>query len=329
MSYQTSKDVRAFNHSAIVSLTTSALMLGLAFGCGRPSETDLESSVQNQDLAEIRLLAPQASPVDVELIADVSIIQSGNDFKLGVLLDIEPGWFIYWKNPGASGDPTQVDFALPPDFVHGPLRWPSPIRVTSPDAIEGYGYRDQVLLQTDVQASNHDPDHDWHLTATVNWLACQEECLPGQAFIELLLPVSISGTRLINHGNVARFENWSTRVPTRLDAANRPFSAELRTGVHTPTTMVKPEMILQWTVLPSNIEWFPSQVTATVFPTSEWRTTRQRTEVVFNRPTNDTRSLSEFSSEVQAITGVITYTSSNGERLAAELSVDLEQLSEG
>ena len=96
MSYQTSKDVRALSHSAIVSLTTSALMLGLAFGCGRPSETDLESSVQNQDLAEIRLLAPQASPVDVELIADVSIIQSGNDFKLGVLLDIEPGWFIYW-----------------------------------------------------------------------------------------------------------------------------------------------------------------------------------------------------------------------------------------
>tara|TARA_Y100000782_G_C9985924_1_gene182271 strand:- start:95 stop:376 length:282 start_codon:yes stop_codon:yes gene_type:complete len=93
--------------------------------------------------------------------------------------------------------------------------------------------------------------------------------------------------------------------------------------------MVKPEMILQWTVLPSNIEWFPSQVTATVFPTSEWRTTRQRTEVVFQRPTNDNRSLSEFSFEVQAITGVVTYTSPNGERLAAELSVDLEQLSEG
>ena len=329
MSYQASKDVRALSHSVLVSFTTSALMLGLAFGCGRPSETDLESSVQSQEIPQTRSLAPQASPVDVELIADVSIVQSGNDFKLGVLLDIEPGWYIYWKNPGASGEPTQVDFALPPDFVPSPLRWPSPIRVTSPDAIEGYGYRDQVLLQTDVQASNHDPDHEWHLTATVSWLACKEECLPGQAFLELLLPVSISGTRLINHGNVARFENWSTRVPIRLDAPNRPFSAELRTGVHTPTAMVKPEMILRWTVLPSNIEWFPSQVTATVFPTSEWRTTRQRTEVVFNRPTNDNRSLSEFSFGVQAITGVVTYTSPNGERLAAELSVDLEQLSEG
>ena len=113
MSYQTSKDVRVFNHRAIVSLTTSALMLGLAFGCGRPSETDLESSVQNQDLAETRFLPPQASPVDVELIADVSIIQSGNDFKLGVLLDIEPGWFIYWKNRfrslGRGLDLEQID----------------------------------------------------------------------------------------------------------------------------------------------------------------------------------------------------------------------------
>jgi DsbC/DsbD-like thiol-disulfide interchange protein len=305
------------------------LVLGLAFGCGRPPETDLESNDQSQELPETRSLAPQASPVDAELIADVSIVQSGNDFKLGVLLDIEPGWYIYWKNPGASGEPTQVDFELPQDFIPGPLRWPSPIRVTSPDAIEGYGYRDQVLLQTDVQASNHDPDHEWHLTATVSWLACKEECLPGQAFIELLLPVSISGTRLINHGNVARFKNWSTRVPMRLDAPNRPFSAQLRTSVQSRTTMVKPEMILQWTALPSNIEWFPSQVTATVFPTSKWKTTRQRTEVVFNLPTNDNRSLSEFSFTVNAITGVVTYTSPSGERLAAELSVDLEQLSEG
>ena len=281
--------MRAFNQSALVALTTSTLMLGLAFGCGRPSEADLESSVQNQEMPQTRSLEAQTSPVAVELIADVSIVQSGNNFKLGVMLDIEPGWYIYWKNPGTSGEPTQVDLALPPDFVPGPLHWPTPIRVTSPDAIEGYGYRDQVLLQTDVQASNHDPDHEWHLTATVTWLACKEVCLPGQASSELLLPVSISGTRLINHGNVARFENWSTRVPIRLDAPNRPFSAQLRTGVHTPTAMVKPEMILQWTVLPSNIEWFPSQVTATVFPTSEWRTTRQRTEVVFQRPTNDNR----------------------------------------
>ena len=321
--------MRAFNQSALVTLTTSTLMLGLAFGCGRPSEADLESSVQNQEMPQTRSLEAQTSPVAVELIADVSIVQSGNNFKLGVMLDIEPGWYIYWKNPGTSGEPTQVDLALPPDFVPGPLHWPTPIRVTSPDAIEGYGYRDQVLLQTDVQASNHDPDHEWHLTATVTWLACKEVCLPGQASSELLLPVSISGTRLINHGNVARFENWSTRVPIRLDAPNRPFSAQLRTGVHTPTAMVKPEMILQWAVLPSNIEWFPSQVTATVFPTSEWRTTRQRTEVVFHRPTNDNRSLREFSFAVQAITGVVTYTSPNGERLAAELSVDLEQLSEG
>jgi len=321
--------VRAFNQSALVTLTTSTLMLGLAFGCGRPSEADLESSVQNQEMPQTRSLEAQTSPVAVELIADVSIVQSGNNFKLGVMLDIEPGWYIYWKNPGTSGEPTQVDLALPPDFVPGPLHWPTPIRVTSPDAIEGYGYRDQVLLQTDVQASNHDPDHEWHLTATVTWLACKEVCLPGQASSELLLPVSISGTRLINHGNVARFENWSTRVPIRLDAPNRPFSAQLRTGVHTPTAMVKPEMILQWAVLPSNIEWFPSQVTATVFPTSEWRTTQQRTEVVFTRPTNDNRSLREFSFAVQAITGVVTYTSPNGERLAAELSVDLEQLSEG
>ena len=95
MSYQASKDMRTFSHSVLVSFTTSTLMLGLAFGCGRPSEADLESSVQNQEMPQTRSLEAQTSPVAVELIADVSIVQSGNNFKLGVMLDIEPGWYIY------------------------------------------------------------------------------------------------------------------------------------------------------------------------------------------------------------------------------------------
>ena len=105
-------------------------MLSLAFGCGRPSEADLESSVQNQEMPQTRSLEAQTSPVAVELIADVSIVQSGNNFKLGVMLDIEPGWYIYWKNPGTSGEPTRVDFTLPPDFV--PTIWcHSPSFITS------------------------------------------------------------------------------------------------------------------------------------------------------------------------------------------------------
>ena len=46
--------------------------------------------------------------VKATLIADVSSIQPGQKFRLGVLYRIEPGWHIYWKYPGDSGIPTKI-----------------------------------------------------------------------------------------------------------------------------------------------------------------------------------------------------------------------------
>ena len=49
--------------------------------------------------------------------------------KVGVLLEVEPGWHVYWMNPGDSGAPTTVSLTLPPGFTAGPVRFP--LRVCS------------------------------------------------------------------------------------------------------------------------------------------------------------------------------------------------------
>ncbi len=153
------------------------------------------------------------SPVRAELLSEVEIIQPGTVFRLGVELEVEPGWHVVATGPDEVDDaPTTVDFNLPDGYQAGPARWPAPVSFTRPDGTVLRGYRDHVVMYREVRASNLDPDHEWHLSARVNWLACAQVCEPGHATVELWLPFSISGTRLQNWKNIRLFDDWSSRL---------------------------------------------------------------------------------------------------------------------
>src|ERR1700722_15895266 len=88
------------------------------------------------------LLVSRASAehVRAELLANTSGVQAGKPFWLGVRLTIDPGWHVYWKNPGDAGLPTRVTFTLPNGFSAGPLRFPTPHRFDQPGNIVAFGY---------------------------------------------------------------------------------------------------------------------------------------------------------------------------------------------
>ena len=79
--------------------------------------------------------APPSDLVKAELLADVSAIQPGKPFNLGVMMKIEPGWHTYWKNPGDSGSPTKISFTAPDGFTIEPLQFPTPIEFNQPGDI--------------------------------------------------------------------------------------------------------------------------------------------------------------------------------------------------
>src|SRR5437867_3085239 len=84
--------------------------------------------------------------VKATLVSDVSSVKAGQPFTLGVLLKIEPGWHVYWKNPGESGMATSVQWKVPEGFKVGELQFPIPIRFGQSGDVIGYGYQDEVLL---------------------------------------------------------------------------------------------------------------------------------------------------------------------------------------
>jgi thiol:disulfide interchange protein DsbD len=127
--------------------------------------------------------------VEVRLVAETAAVQPGGTLVLGVQQRIAPHWHTYWRNPGDSGLATQIAWTLPRGASAGAIDWPVPQRFQV-GPIVNQGYADEVTLLTTVQVpADAVPGGTFEVKAAVDWLVCQESCIPQQAVLALALPV--------------------------------------------------------------------------------------------------------------------------------------------
>ncbi|MEW6143700.1 MAG: protein-disulfide reductase DsbD domain-containing protein [Thermodesulfobacteriota bacterium] len=168
----------------------------------------------------------QPQPVKARILAGVSAVAPGEPFDVAVLLEVEPHWHVYWKNPGDSGLPTSVEFALPPGFTASGLRWPVPSVFKGSGGLTDYGYEDSLLLSARVTPPRDlKPGSSVDIKAMVSWVSCRDICIPGRAELVLTLPVSKSAGRV----NTELFTEWNARLPVNYSGRKPPFDIELET----------------------------------------------------------------------------------------------------
>ena len=132
----------------------------------------------------------QTDHATVELISEYDAIMPGQSFDLAVRFDLEEGWHIYWENPGDSGLATVVDWALPENIVAGEIQWPAPKRIFLGDLVN-YGYEEEAVFIVTMQAPKDlKVGSELAITADLFWLICKETCLPGEATLDLVIPVA-------------------------------------------------------------------------------------------------------------------------------------------
>lgn len=127
--------------------------------------------------------------VAAQLVASVDAVHPGTDIYLGLNQQIIPHWHTYWTNPGDSGNATTIEWTLPDGATASDILWPVPSRF-SLGPITNYGYENNVTLLTKitVPSSLHTGD-SFPIRALVDWLVCEEECIPQQVELALSLPV--------------------------------------------------------------------------------------------------------------------------------------------
>ena len=125
----------------------------------------------------------------VELASEQQSIQPGREFLLGLLFRLEPGWHIYWVNPGDSGEPPRLQWRLPAGLRAGAIEWPAPSRLPVPPLLD-YGYEGEVLLPVRIQnTSGLAVGTAVTLAAEMKAIVCREVCIPAKAQLSLSLPV--------------------------------------------------------------------------------------------------------------------------------------------
>ncbi len=122
---------------------------------------------------------------------------------------MDQGWHTYWRNPGDSGLPTRVKWTLPHGFEAGEIRWPYPMQFKTGPLVS-YGYENEVLLPVEIRVSPKIDEREVRLGVHVDWLECQDACLPGKADLSLVLPVRPSA---VPGAQAAAFAEARGRLP--------------------------------------------------------------------------------------------------------------------
>lgn len=171
----------------------------------------------------------EAAHIEVALLSEADSVQPGETFSVGVLLEPEEGWHTYWRNPGDTGLPTRVSWDLPNGVSAGDLQWPYPERVDY-QGLTNYGYKGPALLIADISLPSGYSGESLEIAVQVDWLVCEEICIPGRGTVDIALPVGESAIS----ADAGLFEATRANHPTALafESANFQFGAEAVIQIH-------------------------------------------------------------------------------------------------
>jgi len=133
-----------------------------------------------------------AAPLKVELVSEVTSIQPGKPFTVGLHLEHKKDYHTYWKFPGIVGVATGVEWKLPEGWKAGPIEWPEPEKVFM-FKIGAQGYHGELVLPVTItppKDASLTPGTKVKLQGKATWMCCARECNPGATDLELELPVS-------------------------------------------------------------------------------------------------------------------------------------------
>jgi len=155
-----------------------------------------------------RAATPQ---VQAQLVASVQAVQPGTEIYLGVNQKIIPHWHTYWSNPGDSGNATTIEWTLPEGASASDIIWPAPGRF-SMGPITNYAYENDVTLLTKIKIPvDANPGEQFTARALVDWLVCEEECIPQQVELALSLPI-VTASEAVGAGD-PRIDEALARLP--------------------------------------------------------------------------------------------------------------------
>lgn len=185
-------------------LASCACLLVLVSGCARSNQPPAHSKAS--------------------LVIEQSAVAPGSEVSVGIQFVNDGGWHIYWRNPGDSGEPPQIQWQLPAGVTAGELEWPTPMRLTT-SAGTDFGYQGTTVLLSSLQIPQSTRLGSITVGGDLRWLVCHDICVPQSTHLEA--PIRIASAPRINDSAHQLLLTAAERLPQPLPASYRPEVADL------------------------------------------------------------------------------------------------------
>ena len=143
----------------------------------------------------------KAAHVTAELKAGTPAGSAAEKSDIALVMQLDPGWHVYWIDAGDSGEPPSVQWVLPAGVTIGPMQFLTPKRLPLGPLMD-YGYEGTAVFPFALSLARNAPIADvppavsgtshTHIEAHVRWLVCREVCVPGKALLGIDLPRTAS-----------------------------------------------------------------------------------------------------------------------------------------
>ena len=166
----------------------------------------------------------------VQLVVPGQSLRPDAANNAGLYFKLEPGWHIYWKNAGDSGEPPHVKWTLPDGITASALEFPAPKRLPLGPLMD-FGYENEVLFPLSIHVAASVKRGRANLQAKVDWLVCREVCIPGKAELEVTREVAAPGTvPSTGEPDFGLWQRWANSLPKPLPATDKAAFVVTPTG---------------------------------------------------------------------------------------------------
>ena len=139
----------------------------------------------------------------ISLIKDHSDFVPGTSINIGLKVSMDKGWHTYWRNPGDSGGPIEIDWNLPKGFSVSDIKWPLPEKIEYPPLMT-YGYEDFVIYPMVLSIPADYSDDYFEMNADI--LICADVCIPESGKIS---------SNLLDIESDSLIYEWLESVPSK------------------------------------------------------------------------------------------------------------------
>lgn len=142
--------------------------------------------------------------------ATVRLLQGGTDIsgqaRLGLEIDLRPGWKTYWRSPGDGGFPPEIDTSASSNVAEVGVGWPAPHRQAFM-GLETIGYDGDVVFPLDVRLT--DPGAPARIDVRGAVYVCSDICTR----VEIAFAADIGPGIVGRDADAARIETFRALVP--------------------------------------------------------------------------------------------------------------------